>query len=123
MEASQISVVSIPVSDQDRAKAFYVDVLGFEVQVDTPMGEGARWVMLRPRGGGASIALVTWFPRMQPGSLSGTVLSVGGIEEAVNHLRERGARAADAQIQEAAWGRWVTIQDPDGNGWVIQENR
>ena len=68
MRGAQVSVVSIPVADQERAKKFYVEVLGFDVVVDNPFGEGMRWVMLRPPGGGAAITLVTWFPEMRPGS-------------------------------------------------------
>jgi catechol 2,3-dioxygenase-like lactoylglutathione lyase family enzyme len=121
VEGSYISLISIPVLNPDAAKAFYTDVLGFEVAsdlADTRM----RWVMLRPPGGGPSITLVTWFETMLPGSLRGTVLAVPDIEAAVADLRAKGAIDDDEQIQSAPWGRWVNVEDPDGNGWVVQQN-
>ena len=68
MAVTRIGIVSIPVSDQDRAKAFYADTLGFEVVRDTPMSELARWIELRPPGAETSVVLVTWFDAMSPGS-------------------------------------------------------
>ena len=68
---THLRLVSIPVADVDRAKAFYVDVLGFEERFDGPFGEGMRWVELAPPGAQASIALVTWFDQMPPGSVTG----------------------------------------------------
>ena len=64
---SLLRLVSIPVADVDRAKAFYVDVLGFEERFDGPFGEGMRWVELAPPDSQATIALVTWFDPMPPG--------------------------------------------------------
>ena len=75
MAISNLSVVSVPVSDQDRAKAFYVGQLGFTEQMDTSFGEGMRWVMLRPPGAATSVTLVTWFGSMPAGSLKGSVLA------------------------------------------------
>ena len=71
MPELRVSVVSIPVSDQDRARSFYRDVLGFEEVADTPYGDGLRWVQVRPPGSPTSFTLVTWFPSMPPGSVSG----------------------------------------------------
>ena len=123
MQGAQVSVVSIPVSDQERSKAFYAGVLGFDVVMDNQFGEGLRWVMLRPQGGGAAITLVTWFPEMAPGSVQGTVLAVPSLEAAIAAMVERGLQAGDLKVEEAPWGRWVTIEDPDGNGWVVQEDK
>lgn len=123
MESAFLSVVSIPVADQDRAKKFYTGIFGFELVMDREFGEGMRWVMLRPPGGGAAITLVTWFPEMRPGSVQGSVLSVPDIGAALSELRRRGAPLADAAVEEAPWGRWITLEDPDGNSWVIQEDR
>lgn len=123
MRGARISVLSIPVLDQDRAKQFYAGVLGFQVIMDNPFGEGMRWVMLRPPGGGPAITLVTWFPEMRPGSVHGTVLSVPDIAQAVAEMGRRGLAVDAAKIEEAPWGRWVTIEDPDGNRWVVQEDR
>ncbi len=123
MRDARISVLSIPVSDQDRSKRFYAEVFGFQVIMDSPFGEGMRWVMLRPPGGGAAITLVTWFAEMRPGSAQGTVLSVPDIEAAVAEMARRGLAIDAAAVEEAPWGRWVTIADPDGNSWVVQEDR
>ena len=69
MALTNLEVISVPVSDQDRAKQFYADALGFTPEMDTSFGGGdMRWVMLRPPGGGAAITLVTWFESMPPGS-------------------------------------------------------
>lgn len=123
LDGAHVSVVSIPVSDQERAKRFYQDKLGFEVVLDNPFGEGRRWVMLRPAGGGAAITLVTWFTEMAPGMVQGTVLAVPDLEAAVADMARRGVAIDPAAIEEAPWGRWVTIEDPDGNSWVVQEDR
>lgn len=123
MQGARVSVISIPVRDPEQALRFYVDVLGFQVVMDSTFGEGMRWLMLRPAGGGAAITLVTWFPEMPPGSVQGTVISVPNIEAAVAELRERGLDLPPDAVEEAPWGRWVTIDDPDGNSWVVQEDR
>lgn len=122
MRGHHLSVISIPVSDPERSKAFYVDVLGFEPVIDSEFGSGLRWVMLRPPGAATAITLTTWFDTMPPGSLRGTVLSVPDIEEAAEELRAAGLLEADEAIETAPWGRWVTIEDPDGNGWVVQQD-
>lgn len=123
MQGAQVSVVSIPVSDQDRSKEFYCGVMGFEVAIDRVFGEDMRWVMLRPKGGGAAITLVTWFPEMRPGSVHGTVLSVPDLDAAIADLRAHGLALDGVEVAEAPWGRWITLDDPDGNGWVVQEDR
>ncbi|MGD0441147.1 MAG: VOC family protein [Acidimicrobiales bacterium] len=122
MQDATIGIVSVPVSDPQRAKEFYVQVLGFRVEHDQVMEGGMRWVMLRPSGGGTAITLVTWFEAMSPGSMKGTVLEVSDIEAAATRLRSHGVLADGSQISEAPWGRWVSVDDPDGNGWVIQQS-
>lgn len=113
----KIDVVSIPVSDQDRAKTFYADVLGFEVVRDNAFGNGQRWVQLRPPGGEASITLVTWFEGMRPGAVQGLVLQVEDIERLQADLKERGLEIGEVETQP--WGRFAAFRDPDGNGWVL----
>ena len=122
MQGAQVSVVSIPVSDPERSKAFYAERLGFQVALDNTFGEGMRWIMLRPAGGGAAITLVTWFSEMPPGSVQGTVLSVPDLEGAMRELKARGLDLDGAEVEEAPWGKWITIEDPDGNGWVVQQD-
>jgi catechol 2,3-dioxygenase-like lactoylglutathione lyase family enzyme len=119
MSISQVQLFSLPVTDQDRARDFYVDTLGFELVADTAMGPDQRWVQVRPPGPGTSITLVTWFPTMPAGSVKGTVLETDDLDGDVAALRSRGV-VIDAGIQEAPWGRFVTFDDPDGNGLVLQ---
>jgi catechol 2,3-dioxygenase-like lactoylglutathione lyase family enzyme len=118
----RIEVISVPVRDPDRAKEFYIDKLGFELVMDNEFGAGLRWVMLRPPGAETAVTLTTWFDSMPAGSLKGTVLAVPDIEEAVAELRAHEVLAEDENIESAPWGRWVTIEDPDGNSWVVQQS-
>jgi predicted enzyme related to lactoylglutathione lyase len=122
MAMRTIQLFSIPVSDQERAKTFYVDTLGWELVRDDPMSPDQRWVQVRPRGGETSITLVTWFESMPPGSLRGIVVETDDLEADLAALQSRGVRI-DAAIEEAPWGRWVTFDDPDGNGFVLQASR
>jgi catechol 2,3-dioxygenase-like lactoylglutathione lyase family enzyme len=122
MAISNLEVISVPVSDQDRAKDFYSGKFGFTAVMDSPFGEGMRWVMLQPPGGGTSITLVTWFDSMPPGSLQGAVLGCDDLEQTLGELAERGVTFNEEKIQEAPWGRWKTFNDPDGNGWVLQQS-
>ena len=122
MALTNLSVVSIPVSDQDRAKRFYADTLGFSVDIDSSFGDGMRWVMLRPPGSGTAITLVTWFETMPAGSLKGSVLSCDDLDKTLADLAARGVSFNEDEVQEAPWGRWKTFDDPDGNGWVLQQD-
>jgi catechol 2,3-dioxygenase-like lactoylglutathione lyase family enzyme len=121
VEGSYVSVMSVPVSNPDVAKMFYTDVLGMEVVRDD-RDVRLRWIMLRPPAGQTAVTLVTWFETMPMGSLRGSVLAVPDIEAAVAVLRAKGAIEEDEQIMDAPWGRYVTVEDPDGNGWIIQQN-
>ncbi len=118
MPISHVQLFSVPVSDPDRALAFYVETLGFELVADTEMGPGMRWVQVRPSGAATSLTLVTWFPTMPAGTLKGIVLETDALEDDVASLREKGVRSSD--IENAPWGRFVTFDDPDGNGIVLQ---
>ena len=117
MAMKAIQLFSIPVSDPERAKAFYVDTLGWELVRDDAMGPDQRWV--RPRGGETSVTLVSWFETMPAGSMRGVVIETDDLEADQATLRGHGVRV-DAAIEEAPWGRWVTFDDPDGNGFVLQ---
>jgi len=119
MAMNAIQLFSIPVSDQERAKAFYVDTLGWERVRDDAMDPDQRWVQVRPRGGETSITLVTWFESMPAGSMRGVVIETDDLEADQAALLASGVRV-DAAIEEAPWGRWVTFDDPDGNGFVLQ---
>ncbi|MDQ1513161.1 MAG: hypothetical protein QOC59_1003 [Microbacteriaceae bacterium] len=119
MAIRNVLLFSVPVSDQDRAREFYVDVLGFELANDQVMGPEMRWVQVRPRGAQTSITLVNWFPSMPAGSLRGMVLETEDLDGDVARLTERGV-TIDGGVQQAPWGRYVQFADPDGNGIVLQ---
>ncbi|SIM44100.1 glyoxalase superfamily protein [Micromonospora cremea] len=124
MTVTHVQLVSVPVADQDRARDFYVDVLGFDLIWDNPMGpDGGRWVQVAPPGAATALTLVTWFPTMAPGSLKGLVLETDDLDADVARLRERGVDFADGGIRSAPWGRYATFDDPDGNGIVLQATR
>ena len=115
--------MSLPVSDQDRARDFYVDVLGFELLRDMQMQPGMRWVQVAPKGGaGTTLTLVTWFDSMPAGSNRGLVLETDDLDADVERLRGLGLDFPDG-IQDQPWGRFVTFADPDGNGLVLQATR
>jgi catechol 2,3-dioxygenase-like lactoylglutathione lyase family enzyme len=115
-----ISLISVPVSDQDRALAFYRDVLGFDLDTDNQFQPEMRWVMLTPPDGGASITLTTWFDTMPPGSHKGTVWSVPDLAVAMALLADRGLVMSEVETQP--WGSFTMFDDPDGNGWVLQQD-
>jgi catechol 2,3-dioxygenase-like lactoylglutathione lyase family enzyme len=118
MALTDISIVSVPVSDQDRSLAFYVDVLGLELLDDSPMGPTMRWVRIAPKLAQTSITLVTWFPSMVPGSLKGLLFNTDNLEDDVDRIRAAGVEVSE--VQEEAWGRYVTFDDPDGNGIIVR---
>jgi catechol 2,3-dioxygenase-like lactoylglutathione lyase family enzyme len=118
MTITHVQLLSVPVTDQDRARDFYVDTLGFTLVGDTPMGD-QRWVQVAPKGADTSITLVTSFPTMPPGSLKGLVLETDDLDGDVARLTGLGV-PVDGGVQEAPWGRFVTLHDPDGNGLVLQ---
>ena len=119
MAITGVQVVSLPVSDQDRARDFYVDVLGMDLLRDAQMQPGMRWVQVAPRGGEATITLVTWFDSMAAGSYRGLVLETDDLDADVERLRSHGLGIPEG-IQQQPWGRFVTFTDPDGNGLVLQ---
>ncbi len=121
MPISNDKVLSLPVSDQDRSINFYVDVLGLELLSGASMGPSMRWVQVALKGATTSITLVTWFPSMSPGSLNGLVLETDALDSDVALLRSKGV-VIEGGIQEQPWGRFVTFDDPDGNGIVLQES-
>lgn len=117
MAITHVQVISVPVSDQDRAAAFYVDTLGLTLLADQQLAPDMRWVMVAPPSG-ATLTLVTWFPTMPPGSLKGLVLETDNLEGDLVTLGGKGVTVSD--VQSAPWGRFVTFDDPDGNGIVLQ---
>jgi|SRR4051812_17174992 catechol 2,3-dioxygenase-like lactoylglutathione lyase family enzyme len=110
----RIKFVSVPVSDQDRAKKFYADALGFTVSADI-QGDGGRFIDLVPPAGGCGIALVT---NMPAGSLKGLVLDVDDID-ATHALLAAAGVTFTSTPRDTAHGRFASFEDPDGNGWVL----
>jgi len=119
MSIESFEIVSVPVSDQQRAKKFYVDVLGFDLIRDVPMGPGTQWIQLAPKGCATTIALVTWFESMKPGGLQGVMLNVSDID--ADHALLSGRGLALSPIAQEPWGRFATFSDPDGNGWILRQ--
>lgn len=119
MSIRRIDIISVPVSNQEHAKSFYRDVLGFEVVRDNPMGPGQQWVQMGLPGTETTITLVTWFDAMPAGSLHGMVLDTLDIDATRDELVGRELNISE--IQDAPWGRYATFTDPDGNGWVLQQ--
>src|SRR5580693_4937192 len=105
MPIAKVQVVSVPVSDPDRAKEFYVNVLGMELLSDFPMDDNMRWIQVRPNGSEASITLVTWFPTMPAGTLKGLVLETPDIDSTIAEIAARGF-VIDGDIGEQPWGRF-----------------
>ncbi|MBP2274886.1 MULTISPECIES: VOC family protein [Sphingomonas] len=114
-----IAIVSVPVTDVARARTFYVETLGLVVLRDEAMGPDMRWVQLQPKDGGATVALVTWFDAMPPGSVQGLMLAVDDID--AEHARLAAAGVTVSPVDEQPWGRFTMLQDPDGNGWIVAQ--
>jgi catechol 2,3-dioxygenase-like lactoylglutathione lyase family enzyme len=128
-----LEVVVVPVSDVDRAKAFYAEKLGFDVDHDTKISEEFRVVQLTPPGSGCSIVVGEGLVEMTPGSLKGLQLVVNDIRAARARLVERGVEVGEVQVVGASGPRpardgedldnvgFVFFSDPDGNGWAVQQ--
>jgi catechol 2,3-dioxygenase-like lactoylglutathione lyase family enzyme len=115
----RLELVAVPVSDVDRAKAFYVDQVGFNADHDHRVSDQIRFVQLTPPGSGCSIALGTGVIDTPPGSVKGLQLVVDDIEAAHEQLRQGNVEVSD--VQDFPWGRFVFFNDPDGNGWAVQQ--
>ena len=114
----RLELVALPVSDVDRAKAFYVQA-GFNADHDHVVGDDLRFVQLTPPGSACSIAIGRGVTDMAPGSVKGMQVVVDDIEAAHAALAERGVDVSD--VQDFPWGRFVFFSDPDGNGWAVQQ--
>jgi catechol 2,3-dioxygenase-like lactoylglutathione lyase family enzyme len=115
----KIELVFIPVTDVDRAKAFYVDQVGFHADHDQRVNDELRFVQLTPPGSACSIAFGTGLVEMAPGSQKGVQIVVPDADAAHAHLIAHGVDASD--VTDLAWGRFVSFADPDGNTWSLQE--
>jgi catechol 2,3-dioxygenase-like lactoylglutathione lyase family enzyme len=116
-----VAVVSVPVSDPDRAKSFYVDTLGMRVLLDDTSESGMRWVQVAPAEGATSLTLVTWFDSMPAGSLRGLVLSSTNLEADYAELVRKGVEF-EGPPQQRPWGIETVLSDPDGNRIVLNQS-
>jgi catechol 2,3-dioxygenase-like lactoylglutathione lyase family enzyme len=115
----KLELVAVPVSDVDRAKAFYTDQIGFNADHDHAVSDEIRFVQLTPPGSACSIALGKGVSDAPPGSVEGLQLVVDDIEAAHAELSGRGVEVSD--VQDFPWGRFVFFADPDGNRWAVQQ--
>ena len=114
----RLELIQVPVSDIDRAKAFYVEKVGFNADSDHQVSDELRFVQLTPPGSACSIALTSGAHQMTPGSIEGLQMVVDDAEASRRELAERGVEVSDVQV--FPWGSFVFFQDPDGNGWALQ---
>lgn len=115
----KIELIAVPVTDVDRAKAFYVDQVGFHADHDYPVREGLRFVQLTPPGSACSIVIGEGITEMAPGSQTGIQVVVPDADAARAHLLDNGVDASE--VDEQPWGRFVLFSDPDGNRWALQQ--
>jgi predicted enzyme related to lactoylglutathione lyase len=115
----KLELVAVPVSDVDRAKAFYAEKVGFNADHDHTVSDDMRFVQLTPPGSACSIALGKGIVTSTPGSVQGLQLVVSDIAAAHAELVDRGVEVSE--VQEFPWGSFVFFSDPDGNGWAVQQ--
>ena len=129
----KLEVVTIPVSDMDRAKAFYADQIGFNVDIDDHVSDDVRFVQLTPPGSACSIHLGPGTEQLKPGSMEGLFLVVSDVKAAREHLVNRGVDVGEIRIFDSGEYRparegesldlfgVVFFTDPDGNRWMVQQ--
>ena len=115
----KLELIAVPVSDVDRAKAFYTEQAGFNADHDHQVSDEIRFVQLTPPGSACSIAIGKGVVDTAPGSAQGLQLVVSDIHAARAELAERGVEVGE--VQEFPWGSFVFFKDPDGNGWSVQQ--
>jgi catechol 2,3-dioxygenase-like lactoylglutathione lyase family enzyme len=115
----KLELVIIPVTDVDRAKAFYADKVGFNVDMDHTVNDQIRFVQITPPGSACSIAFGKGITDAAPGSVRGLQVVVADADAARADLASRGVDAGP--VQELAWGRFLYFSDPDGNSWSVQQ--
>jgi predicted enzyme related to lactoylglutathione lyase len=115
----KLELVAVPVSDVDRAKAFYTDQVGFNLDHDHTVNDEIRFIQLTPPGSACSITIGKGVTGATPGSVEGLQVVVDDADAARAHLVERGVEASE--VQDFPWGRFVFFSDPDGNRWSVQQ--
>ena len=115
----KLELIILPVSDVDRAKAFYAEQAGFNADHDYRVSDEVRFVQLTPRGSACSIAIGNGLTQAAPGSAPGLQMVVTDVDAARTELAGRGVAVSD--VQDFPWGRFVFFSDPDGNRWSLQQ--
>jgi catechol 2,3-dioxygenase-like lactoylglutathione lyase family enzyme len=115
----KLELVPVPVADVDRAKAFYVETIGFNPDHDHRVSDEIRFVQLTPPGSACSIAIGTGLTEMEPGSIKGLQMVIEDAQAAHDELAARGVEVSDVQVMP--WGTFVFFSDPDGNTWALQQ--
>ena len=115
----KLELIGVPVSDVDRAKAFYVDQAGFILDHDHTVSDDIRFVQLTPPGYACSIAFGKGLTQLAPGALDNLQVVVSDIDQARAELAGRGVEVSEVEV--LPWGSFVSFQDPDGNRWAVQQ--
>jgi catechol 2,3-dioxygenase-like lactoylglutathione lyase family enzyme len=115
----KLELVAVPVTDVDRAKDFYADKVGFNLDHDHTVSDEIRFVQLTPPGSACSITVGKGLTQAAPGSVEGLQVVVEDIEAAHDELAGRGVEVGP--VQDFPWGRFVFFADPDGNKWAVQQ--
>jgi catechol 2,3-dioxygenase-like lactoylglutathione lyase family enzyme len=115
----KLELILVPVTDVDRAKAFYTEKIGFHADFDQQVNENLRFVQLTPPGSACSIAIGMGITTMQSGSLEGLTMVVSDVKGAREELVKQGAHVSEIDVQD--WGSFVYFSDPDGNRWSLQQ--
>ncbi|HKA89787.1 MAG TPA: glyoxalase superfamily protein [Haliangiales bacterium] len=115
----KLELVIVPVSDVDRAKAFYVERIGFNADQDHTVNPNLRFVQLTPPGSACSIAIGRGLTDMAPGSMSGLQMVVKDVRAVYDELRRRGVEVTPVEV--FPWGSFTFFSEPDGNKWSLQE--
>ncbi len=115
----KLELVAVPVSDVDRAKAFYTEKIGFHADFDQQVREDLRFVQLTPPGSACSIVIGVGMTTMQPGSLEGLLMVVSDVRAVREEMVTRGVDISEIDVQ--VWGTFAYFRDPDGNSWSLQQ--
>lgn len=115
----KLELIPVPVTDVDRAKAFYTEKIGFHADFDQQVREDLRFVQLTPPGSACSIVIGVGITSMQPGSLEGLLMVVSDVKAVREELVEGGVDISEIDVQP--WGSFAYFRDPDGNSWSLQQ--
>lgn len=115
----KLELVAVPVSDVDRAKAFYTEKIGFNADHDHKVSDDLRFVQLTPPGSACSIVIGTGITEMPPGSVKGLQMVVTDVKAVRDELVKRGVEISEIEV--LPWGSFAYFNDPDGNRWSFQQ--